>query len=93
MDRNAQWVASALNRHFADHGHGRPFVGVDIQQEVKQWGVDRDEAKQAAGHEVGLNRVPCPSSLHTCHHIIYATANTKLPEPTAKASASCGEAS
>lgn len=62
VDRNAQRMASALNRHFSDHGHGRPFVGVDIQQEVKQWGVDRDDAKRATGQEVGLNRVPCPEA-------------------------------
>ena len=62
VDRNAQGIASALNRHFSDHGRGRPFKGVDVQAEIKQWAVDRDDDKRAAGLEPGLNRVPCPEA-------------------------------
>jgi hypothetical protein len=61
-DRDLNKVRSALNRHFADNGRGRPLLGVDVSQVIKVWATEMDAKKRARGEQVGLHRVPCPES-------------------------------
>jgi hypothetical protein len=47
-------VRSALNRHFSDNNHGRPFLGVDVAKSIETWGLDQDREKRVAGKEIRL---------------------------------------